>query len=768
MTDLGDLPLTSTHWGTYRVERQGDRVVAMHPFEIDPDPSPIGPGILDVLEGPTRVTAPMVRQGWLERGPGSRRGRGAEAFVQVTWEEAERLVGQELNRVRHDHGNEAIFAGSYGWASAGRFHHAPSQIHRFLNCIGGYVRSRDTYSFAAAEVMMPHILGGVREFIYPGTSWRSVVANTELFVAFGGVPLKNGQISQGGCGRHRQRQAMQEATAAGISFVNISPIRDDVMAEAKAEWLAARPGSDVAIILGLCHTLLVEGLHDEAFLARYTVGFERFRAYVMGESDGQPKTVEWAAERSSLDAEVLRQLARRMAGSRSIVSFSWSLTRQDHGEQALWAGFTLAAMLGQIGLPGGGFGIGFSAVNSAGNEFTVIPGAALPQGRNPVKDFIPVARIADMLLNPGAPFEFNGGHYHYPEIRLVYWAGGNPFHHHQDLNQLIEAWKRPETVIVHEWSWNALAKHADIVLPCTTHLEREDIALTPRDGFMVYMEQAATPQAGVRDDYEILTGIAHHMGVEEAFTEGRTTQDWIRHLYERTQQASAEVAIEIPALEDLRQRRWFEVPPPKDPQVLFRDFRADPDTNALRTPSGKIEIYSETIAGFGYDDCPGHPAWMEPYEWLGNADRYPLHMISNQPKNKLHSQLDHGAVSRAGKIKGREPLVMHPEDAAARGLEEGDIVRVFNDRGLCYAALTISDGVRRNVIRLSTGSWFDPETPGAPSACKHGNPNMLTRDKGTSRLAQGPTAHTCLVEVEKAESPPPVTAFEPPKILRKA
>ncbi|MEQ8653077.1 MAG: molybdopterin guanine dinucleotide-containing S/N-oxide reductase [Kiloniellales bacterium] len=765
--DLTDLPLTSAHWGTYRVARDGNKI-ALHGFERDPDPSPIGPGILDVLDGPTRITAPMVRRGWLEKGPGSGEGRGSEPFVQVSWEEAEKLVADELDRVRSTHGNEAIYAGSYGWASAGRFHHAQGHLKRFLNCIGGHSFSRDTYSFAAAEVMLPHVLGGCREFIYPGTNWRTVIANTELFVAFGGIPLKNGQISQGGCGRHRQAQAMREAVAAGIDFVNISPLRDDVMAEAGAEWLAPRPSSDVAIILGLCHTLLVEELYDAAFLKTHAVGFEPFAAYLRGESDGIPKTAAWAAEISALPEDALINLARRMASSRTKLSFSWSLTRQDHGEQPLWAGVTLAAMLGQIGVPGGGFGFGFSAVNSVGNEFTVIPGAPFPQGRNPVKSFIPVSRIADMLLNPGAPFDYNGGRYNFPDIRLVFWAGGNPFHHHQDLNRLQQAWKRPESVIVNEWSWNALAKHADIVLPCTTHLEREDVALTPRDGFLVHMEKAVEPQGEARDDYGIFSGLAARMGVQEEFTEGREAKDWIRHLYERTQQACAEHEIEIPGYDEFCARRWFEVAPPREHQVLMRDFRLDPEANPLKTPSGKIEIYSETLAGFGYRDCPPHPTWMEPYEWLGNAESYPLHLISNQPTNKLHSQLDHGAVSRAGKIGGREPVMLHPSDAAARGIADGDVVRVFNDRGACYGGAEISDGIRPGVIRVSTGAWFDPEVPGEASACKHGNPNMLTRDKGTSSLAQGPTAHSCLVEVELAEEAPKVTAFDPPDILQRS
>ena len=163
---------------------------------------------------------------WLENGPGAAtEKRGVEPFVRVSWDEAERLVADDLNRVRNAFGNEAIFAGSYGWASAGRFHHAQGQLHRFLNCIGGYTKSVNTYSFAAAEVVVPHVLGSYRDYVYVATSWRSIAENSDLFVAFGGVPLKNGQIGQGGVGRHCQRDGVLAAANAGVEFVNISPLR---------------------------------------------------------------------------------------------------------------------------------------------------------------------------------------------------------------------------------------------------------------------------------------------------------------------------------------------------------------------------------------------------------------------------------------------------------------------------------------------------------------------------------------------------------------
>ena len=764
-----DLPLTSTHWGAYRVETKDGTVKALHSFEEDNDSSPIGNGIIDVLAGSSRIKTPMIRESWLKHGPGTdNHKRGADPFVSVSWNTAERLVANELNRVRNDFGNNAIYAGSYGWASAGRFHHAQSQVHRFLNCIGGYTRSVNTYSLASAEVILPHILGPLFPLLAESTSWPSVIENTDLLVAFGGIPLKNGQINAGGVGRHVQKEHLLEAAEAGVEFINISPVRSDIDDFARTEWLAPRPSTDAALLIAIAQILHAEGLVDTNFVARYTHGYEEFIPYLTGEKDGVVKDAAWAAEITGLSAETIQSLALRMFKGRTMLSLSWSLTRQHHGEQAYWAGVTVAAMLGQIGLPGGGITFGYSATNSIGDNNIKIPGASLPQGKNQVADFIPVARISDLLLNSGGDFDFNGKRYQYPDTHLVYWAGGNPFHHHQDINRMLKAWQKPDTIIVNEWCWNSMAKHADIVLPCTTNFERNDIAISPRDSYMVNMQQVIEPIGESRNDYDIFAGIAKKMGLEAEFTEGRDEAQWLDWIYNTTRENAQKRSIEMPEYQEFKVRGWFKPADPTTPLVMLKAFREDPESNALATATGKIEIYSPTVASFGYDDCPGHATWIEPLEWLGgDTSAYPLHLISNQPAKKLHSQLDHGSQSRSAKIAGREPITLHPKDAAARGLEAGQVVRVFNGRGACLAAVVISDEVMQGAVQMSTGAWYDPVEPGQiGSLCKHGSVNVLTPDVPTSKLGQGPIAHTCMVEIERFEGElPEVTAFDPPVII---
>ena len=765
MNDISQLPITSTHWGTYRVETRNGKVSALHGFELDPDVSPIGNGIVDVLDGPSRIQKPAVRKRWLESGPGTDNNRrGADPFIEVSWDEAESLVATELQRVASQYGNQAIYAGSYGWASAGRFHHAQSQIHRFLKCAGGYTASRHTYSYAAAEVIVPHVLGQFHPYLAYATSWSSIIDNTTLLVAFGGIPLKNGQINSGGVGRHIQREYFQAATAAGVKMVNVSPIRSDIEDAANAEWIAARPGTDTALMLGIASTLHRENLLDRAFLDRYTVGYEKFQHYLEGKKDGVVKDAPWAAAICGIPEESIVSLARQMAANRTMISISWSLTRQDHGEQPYWAAITLACMLGQIGLPGGGIGFGYSATNGIGDDNTKIPGASLPQGDNPVDAVIPVARISDCLLHPGESFEFDGITLQYPDIHTVYWAGGNPFHHHQDLNRMLKAWQKPDSIIVHDWCWNSLAKHADIVLPCTTTLERNDISFSPRDPYAVAMPKIVEPPGEARNDYDILSGISRKMGIEAQFTEGRDESAWLDWIY----QATRDRCVGLPDYDSFKQKGWYIAPPPDKKPVLLETFRNDPEGKPLLTPSQKIEIYSETIASFNYDDCPPHASWMEPLEWLGgDTSQHPLHLISNQPVTKLHSQLDHGQHSRAAKIHGREPVSICRAEAEKRGLQARDVVRVFNDRGACLGGLVIDDDIMPGVAQMSTGAWYDPLEPGVPgSLCKHGNPNVLTPDKGTSQLAQGPIAHTCLVQIEKFTGDvPPITAFDPPPFV---
>ena len=308
---------------------------------------------------------------------------------------------------------------------------------------GGYVRSVNSYSAGASAVILPHIMGGYEAVSRHNVTWDQVAEHTDTVLAFGGMALKNSDVASGGISRHIERDAMQKAARRGAIFYGIAPLRDDMPEEAGARWLPIKVGTDVALMLALAHTLLVENLRDRAFVARYCTGFEIFERYLLGRDDNTPKDAAWAAGITGIPAATIVDLARRLPRGRTLITVSHSLQRAQYGEQPVWMGAVLAAMLGQIGLPGGGYNYALGALGHTGRRLNAVPIPTLSQGRNGVGDFIPVARVADMLLNPGKRFDYNGRSMHYPDIKLVYWAGGNPFHHHQDINRLRRAFNVP-------------------------------------------------------------------------------------------------------------------------------------------------------------------------------------------------------------------------------------------------------------------------------------------------------------------------------------
>ena len=757
----GFLPHTS-HWGVFSA-RLRDGALAVRPYAGDPDPNGIIGNFPAALRHRARIARPMVRRGWLERGPGPDGRRGRDGFVAVSWDEVLDRLGAELGRIRDTHGPGAVFGGSYGWASAGRFHHAQSQVHRFLNiAMGGYVRSVNTYSSGAASVIVPHVLGSYEDLTRRNVTWEQIAEHTEAVIAFGGMALKNSMVAGGSISQHVERGALARARARGCDFLPVGPLRTDLPPEAGAEWIANIPGSDTALMLALVHTLVAEGLHDRAFLDRHTEGWAVFERYLTGEADDQPKDADWAAPIAGIPAEEIRALARRLHGRRVLVVVAHSLQRAEHGEQPVWMGAVLAAALGQIGLPGGGYGYALGAIGYYGRRNSAVPLPTLAQGRNRVADYIPVARISDMLLNPGGTYRYNGQTRTYPDIRLVYWAGGNPFHHHQDLNRLRRAFAGVDTLVVHEMAWTATARHADIVLPCTMTLEREDIGASSNDPLMVTMHKVAEPHGEARDDYAIFAGLAERLGRGAEFTEGRDARQWLEHLYERTRRGLEEKGLPAPDFARFWEAGSLTLPQEPDDGGELRRFREDPVANPLPTPSGRIEVFSRTIDSYGEADCPGHPAWLPPED--APRPGAPLFLVANQPATRLHSQLDFGGHSAGAKHRGREVARMHPLDAAARSIAEGDIVRLFNARGACLAAVVVTEDVRPGVVQLPTGAWYDPADPEEEAPlCVHGNPNVLTRDAGTSALAQGCTGQLTAVEVERfTGNLPPVRAFDPP------
>lgn len=738
------------HWGAFTAVVENGTLVRCEPFDHDPNPSPILDSIAPMVYSPRRIAQPMVRKSWLEkreRSDGSLRGR--EDFVPVSWDTALDLVAGEISRTREQYGPEGLFCGSYGWSSAGRLHHARSLIRRFYFAGGGGVDQQGNYSWGTAQFILPHVIGTYNPLTGRVTSWPSIIENTQVFVAFGGLALKNGQVSSGGAAEHTQRGWLQQLAARGVRVINISPTREDCPDFLNAEWIPIRPNTDVALMLAVAYQLETVKAVDQAFLDSHCTGYPALRDYLLGRHDGQPKTPEWAAGITGIPAARIVELAAALTGVRSYITCSFAVQRAQHGEQPYWMAIALAAMLGQIGLPGGGFGFGHGSMNGVGNPRIATAGPALPVMPNPARLAIPVARITDMLCQPGGSYPFEGRTHTYPDVRLIHWAGGNPFHHHQDLNRLLQAWRsKPDTVIVQDIWWTPAAKFADIVLPITSSLERNDIGGSSRDAYVLAMHQAIAPVGQARSDLDVFTDLADRLGYRQAYTEGLDETGWIQRIYDDFAADQQRIGVTVPDFDTFWQEGYVKLPPPERDFILFEDFRRDPQQHPLRTPSGRIELYSTTLESFQLPDCGPHPRWIPPAEWLGSEQirEYPLHLVSVQPADRLHSQMDPGPVAQANKIAGHEALTMHPNDAQRRGLKAGDRVRVFNARGACLAGLKLSSDQLPGVVIMATGAWFEPDNnPDAPE--RSGTANVLTRDIGTSTLTQGPNAMSCLVDV---------------------
>ena len=778
--------ISGSHFGAFRAHVRGGQFTGVTPFEDDVHPSPMINALPSRTYAKTRVEYPMVREGFLKDGYKSDSSkRGSEKFVRVSWEKAIELVSDEIIRVQKTHGYKSIYAGSYGWYCTGKLHNPQTLMNRMMKISGGYTGRTGDYSTAAAQVIMPHVVGSI-EVYEQQTSWPLVLKHAKNVVFWGANPMVTCQIEWDVAGHGAfpyLEQLKKEKENGNINVYSVDPITNDTAMYFNAIEIKPKPNTDTAMMLGMIHYLYTSKQYDAKFIKKYTVGFNKFKKYLLGENDNTPKTPKWAAQICGVNEEVIKKFAKQLKDNKTMLMAGWGVQRADHGEQFHWMLVTLAAMLGQIGVPGCGFGLSYHYSNG-GTPSSNAPGLGgistniKSSKKGPWLDYktfnIPCARMVDMIQNPGKTIDFNGKKITYPDIKMVYWTSGNPFHHHQDRNTMIKAWEKLETFIVHEPFWTPTARMADIVLPATTEIERDDIEVIGdyNSSHIIAMKKAIEPIKESKDDYEICRLISKKMGYEKEFTDGKATQlDWIKEFYNNSKNQAAQKNIKMPSFEEFWEKGFvkFEVSKEAKNFTRYETYRKNPMLNPLGTPSGKIEITSRTIEKFNYDDCLAYPSWIEPKEWLGSeiAKKYPLHVLSPHPKYRLHSQLSNTWLRELYEVQGREPIWINPHDAKIRGIKNGDLVKVFNQRGSTLAGAVVTNNVLRGVLKMDEGGWYDPEDSSKKNTmCKHGDVNQLTIDKGTSKLAQGNIANTVLADIEKYTGEvPEVSVFNKPKIV---
>jgi trimethylamine-N-oxide reductase (cytochrome c) len=784
---------TGTHWGAFKMSRKNGVIDQVVPFDRDKYPTEMINGVRGLVYNPSRVRYPMVRLDFLLNGHKSDTSqRGDCRFVRVTWDQALTLFKQSLDEIQTNYGPWALHAGQTGWRAVGQFHSCTSHMQRAVSMHGDYIKKVGDYSTGAGQTIMPYILG-TTEVYAQGTSWPLILENAKIIVMWANDPVKNLQVGWN-TETHESFEylaQLKEQVAAGkIRVIHIDPVVSKTQQYLGSERIYVNPQTDVAMMLGMAHHLYTNKLHDADFIEGYSLGFERFVPYLTGDSDGVEKTPAWASKICGVSEAQIIELAESMAKGRTQILMGWCIQRQQHGEQPYWMAAVLATMLGQIGLPGGGIsyghhysGIGVPATGAAA------PGAFprnLDEGQKPLfpsKDFnnyshtIPVARFIDAILEPGKVIDANGSKVTLPDIKMMVFSGNNPWNHHQDRNRMKKAFHKLEAVVAVEVNWTATARFADIVLPACTTLERNDLdvygAYAGRG--IIAMQKMVEPLFDSLSDFDIFTRFAKILGPgkDKEYSRGMDEFGWLKMLYNDCQAAN-EGKFEMPDFDTFWRQGYVHF---GEGETWTRqaEFREDPEIHPLGTPSGLIEVFSRKIASFDYDDCQGHPMWMEKAERSHGgpgSDKHPVWMQSCHPDHRLHSQMCESEEYRNSyAVQGREPCYINPDDAKERGIKDGDVVRVFNDRGQLLAGAVVTDRFPRGVLRIEEGAWYGPVGKDGSmqggseigALCSYGDPNTLTLDIGSSKLAQACSAYTCSVQFEKFTGQlPQVASFSGP------
>ncbi|MBO0201659.1 trimethylamine-N-oxide reductase TorA [Vibrio sp. Vb1166] len=779
----GTWKVTGSHWGAFRAHIYAGKVQEIKPLELDKNPTEMLNGIKGIIYSPSRVRYPMVRLDWLKKHKYSADTRGNNRFIRVTWDEALDLFYRELERIQKDYGPWALHAGQTGWNQTGSFNNCTAHMQRAVGMHGNFITKVGDYSTGAGQTIMPYVLGST-EVYAQGTSWSEILENSDNIVLWANDPVKNLQVGWN-CETHESFKylaQLKEKVAKGeINVLSVDPVKNKTQRYLENDHLYINPLTDVAFMLAVAHVLYNENLYDKKFIDTYCLGFEEFIQYVQGKTkDKVEKTPEWAAAICGVKADKIREFARMLVSGRTQILMGWCIQRQEHGEQPYWAAAVVAAMVGQIGLPGGGISYGhhYSSIGVPSTGFAGPGGFPrnLDQGMKPKwdnNDFngysrtIPVARWIDCLLEPGKEINYNGGKVKLPDFKMMVISGCNPWHHHQDRNRMKKAFRKLQTVVTIEFAWTATCRFSDIVLPACTQWERNDIDVygSYSNKGLIAMHRLVDPLFQSKPDFQIMSELTQRFGRREEYTRGMSEMEWIESLYNDCKKAN-EGKFEMPEFNEFWEKSVLDFGKGK-PWVRHADFRKDPELNPLGTPSGFIEITSRKIGRYGYEHCQEHPMWFEKSERSHGgpgSDKYPFWLQSCHPDKRLHSQMCESEEFRATyAVQGREPVYINPADAKAKGIKDGDLVRVFNGRGQLLAGAVLTDSYPRGVIRIEEGAWYGPLNEKEGAICTYGDPNTLTQDIGSSELAQATSANTCIVDFEKFTGKvPPVTSFGGP------
>ena len=667
---------------------------------------------------PDRLLHPLKRVGV----------RGEGKFEQVSWDEALTTVASELKRVRETYGPESVMlrgsAGDIGWL------HGWRTVEVLLNMTGGFTQTWASSSYEAGNFATVATYGS-----FQTRHTRDDLLNSKFIILWGWNPAVAIQDTN-------TSWMLARAKEGGARIVCIDPRFTESAATLSHQWIPIQPGTDAAMLIAMAQVMISEGLHDQFFLDKYTVGFEEFRDHVMGKDDGQAKTPQWAEGITGIPAATIAELARQYATTKPAALIGGIAPgRSAFGEQYHRAAMTLAAMTGNIGIHGG---------DPAGRNWTGLLGYSFMRmgrgmhgGPNAVEAKLPprpyslttkgfhapghinITHIADAILKGKA------GGYH-ADIKLLYTVNTNYLNQHANTNKIVQALKKLEFFVLHEQFMTPTAKFADIVLPSSTFLEKNEVTISEGLPMFGFMKKVIEPVGESKSHLDICIELSKKMGVEN-FSD-RSEVAWLAEITKPSM---------IPDFNEFHEKGFYRVPL-SEPHVAFREQIEDPENHPFPTPSGKIEIFSQQVANMEHPNLPPIPKYIESWESSKDplSQRYPLQLISSHFKTRAHTQFHTLPWLKELVLQA---VSINTEDAHSRGIRDGDMARVFNDRGEMVIPAMVTDRIMPGVVDVPEGAWYEPDENGVD---RGGCVNVLSCDEPSPGGAMA--TNTALVQVERA------------------
>jgi len=685
---------------------------------------------------PDRLQHPMKRVGT----------RGEGHFERISWEEALDTVAGQLLRIKETYGNSALFV-PYGTGGYNQMNGSQT-ARRLMNLFGGCLGIYNSYSWAAINVATPTVLGTLQT-----GNQRQDWLNSRYILMWGWNPaeMRDGTNSD---------FFVKLARRNGARVVCIDPRHSLSAASLADEWVPIRPGTDVAMMSAMAYVMITERLHDAEFVRTHCVGFdstqmppgaeeaESYCDYILGTRDGVPKTPEWAERITAVPRATIARIAREYATIKPGVLYQgYGMQRRAYGEQVVRAGCVLAALTGNVGIPGGwASGLALQAPDGGPLEERIFP-----VGENPVRASIPVFLWTEAVLRGREMTRSDGvlgAEQLDNDIKLIYAVASNTLiNQHANINRtaaILRDEQKVEFVVVQDNFLTPSGRFADLLLPACTQFETWGV----EDGWkygdeVILMPRLVEPLGESKSDYRICAELAERLGIGEAYSEGRDERGWVEWILDRHRETRFPGLPSLDEFEASNVGAYANLV--TEPAIAFADFRADPEGHPLDTPSGKIEIFSQRLHDMGNPEIPAVPKYLQEWEspFGAEADRYPLQAVGHHTLRRVHSThenndwLEEAFPQRA---------FINPIDAQARGIADGDMVKVYNDRGATVLPCRVTRRILPGVVDIPEGAWWTPDEEGVD---RRGSINVLTSERWTP-LAFGTAQHTIMVQVERA------------------